>query len=57
MLVAGEFAEIGTHKELMARKGMYYNLYKSQFGELDDAAAPQPTAAQLAPVPTSATGS
>lgn len=31
----GEIVEMGTHKELMERKGFYYNLFISQFGEPD----------------------
>lgn len=27
----GEIVEHGTHKELMARKGFYYNMYRAQF--------------------------
>jgi len=34
----GEIVERGSHKELMAKKGFYYNLYMSQFkGTIDDA--------------------
>ena len=34
----GEIVERGSHKELMERKGFYYNLYMSQFkGTIDDA--------------------
>ncbi len=57
VLVAGEIAEIGTHKDLMGHKGVYYNLYKSQFGELDDAATPQPAEAQPESAPTPITSS
>ena len=31
MLNAGEIIEQGTHDELMARRGFYYDLYMSQF--------------------------
>ena len=27
----GEIVEHGTHRELMARKGFYYNMYRAQF--------------------------
>lgn len=30
----GEIIEKGTHKELMDKKGFYYNLFTSQFGEV-----------------------
>lgn len=43
VLVKGEIAELGTHAELMARRGVYYDLYKSQFSELADAATPPST--------------
>jgi len=34
----GEIVERGSHEELMAKKGFYYNLYMSQFkGTIDDA--------------------
>lgn len=29
----GRIAEMGTHKELIAKKGMYYNLYRKQYIE------------------------
>ena len=33
MVIDGHnIAEIGTHEELLAKKGMYYNLYKAQIG-------------------------
>jgi len=32
----GEFIENGTHKELMNRKGMYYELWKEQLPETSD---------------------
>ena len=31
VLEKGDVTEQGTHKELMARKGSYYRLYRSQF--------------------------
>ncbi|MCX7917890.1 MAG: ABC transporter ATP-binding protein/permease [bacterium] len=30
----GEIFEMGTHKELMNKKGFYYKLFRSQFGEI-----------------------
>ena len=33
VLAGGRIAEEGTHSELIARKGEYYNLYKMQFAE------------------------
>jgi ATP-binding cassette subfamily B protein len=29
----GRFVESGTHEELLARRGFYYELYNSQFVE------------------------
>jgi ATP-binding cassette subfamily B protein len=34
VLNEGEIIEKGTHQELMNKKGFYYNLFKSQFGEV-----------------------
>ncbi|MGC8976270.1 MAG: ABC transporter ATP-binding protein [Candidatus Ratteibacteria bacterium] len=34
VLKEGEIIEKGTHKELMNKKGFYYNLFISQFGEI-----------------------
>jgi ATP-binding cassette subfamily B protein len=31
VLDQGEIIERGTHEELLARRGFYYNLYMSQF--------------------------
>jgi len=31
VLVKGEIIERGTHDELLAKQGFYYNLYMSQF--------------------------
>jgi len=33
LLDQGRVVEIGSHRELMARRGMYYNLYTSQFSD------------------------
>ena len=34
----GEIVERGTHNELLAKKGFYYNLYMSQFRQEEPAA-------------------
>ena len=31
VMIDGKIGEIGTHQELMAKKGFYYNLYTSQY--------------------------
>ncbi len=33
LLDKGEIKEVGTHKELMSKKGYYYNLYNSGFDQ------------------------
>lgn len=38
VLQAGEIVERGTHDELLAQRGAYYDLYQSQFREADRAA-------------------
>ncbi len=49
VLDKGQIVERGTHKELLAQHGFYYNLYMSQFQNLP-AAGPAPAApAQLSP--------
>lgn len=35
MMENGQIVEDGSHKELMAKRGKYFNLYMSQFRELD----------------------
>ena len=32
----GEIVEIGTHEELMQKRGFYYNLFISQFGNIEE---------------------
>ncbi len=41
MLSDGEIVERGTHDELLARKGFFYELYMSQFRR-EEPAAPAP---------------
>jgi ATP-binding cassette subfamily B protein len=36
LLSNGKLAECGTHDQLMTRRGLYYNLFSLQFGELSD---------------------
>ncbi len=40
MLVDGEIVERGTHAELLAQRGAYYNLYMSQFRREEAVEAP-----------------
>lgn len=40
VLDGGEIVERGTHTELLARKGFYYNLYMSQFRQDDETVEP-----------------
>jgi ABC-type multidrug transport system fused ATPase/permease subunit len=37
VLHKGELFEEGTHEELIARQGMYYNLYRMQYLDEDPA--------------------
>lgn len=39
MLKAGEIVEHGTHEELIAKRGAYYDLYMSQFSHEEEATA------------------
>ncbi len=39
LLQAGEITERGTHTELLAKKGAYYDLYMSQFRREEEPAA------------------
>jgi ATP-binding cassette subfamily B protein len=41
VLVKGEIVEQGTHDELLARRGFYYDLYMSQFRRQEEMAAPR----------------
>ena len=40
VLVQGKVAERGRHEELLAKKGVYYDLYMSQFKRQEEVAAP-----------------
>ncbi len=33
---SGEIKEIGSHQELLAKKGIYTKLYETQFGKLEE---------------------
>jgi len=39
MVQAGQIVERGTHVELLARRGAYYDLYMSQFRREEEPAA------------------
>ncbi len=39
VLQAGQIAERGRHEELLAQRGVYYNLYMSQFRRQEEAVA------------------
>ncbi|WP_298981080.1 ABC transporter ATP-binding protein [Caldilinea sp.] len=58
VLVNGEIIERGTHEELLARQGFYYNLYMSQFRRQEQVAraTQRPTDGRpaLSPVPGAA---
>lgn len=32
----GKIKEMGTHRELLEKKGLYYDLFKAQFNFLND---------------------
>lgn len=36
VMVGGKIIEIGSHKELMGKQGYYYDLWKTQFPEIDN---------------------
>lgn len=46
-LADGKIAERGTHEELLAKKGLYYDTYMAQYGALAMSSAPagEPTPA------------
>ena len=39
----GEIKEAGSHDELMAKKGYYYDLYMAQYREEPEEASPAPS--------------
>ncbi len=41
VLENGSIAERGTHEELLAKRGLYFEMYESQYGDMDMAAALQ----------------
>ena len=43
VLENGSIAERGTHEELLAKRGLYFETYESQYGNMDTAAAWQQT--------------
>ncbi len=47
VLQAGQVVERGTHDELLAQRGAYYDLYQSQFRHDETAPAPNEVGAQL----------
>jgi ATP-binding cassette subfamily B protein len=49
VLSKGEIVERGTHKELLAKQGFYYNLYMSQFQNLPAAGHTPSAPTQLTP--------
>jgi len=49
MLKAGEIIERGTHKELLAKKGAYYDLYMSQYRREEQPEQPATNAGSIAP--------
>jgi ATP-binding cassette subfamily B protein len=51
MIKDGEIIERGTHSDLLAQRGAYYDLYMSQYRVQDDSASPNGAAASVTPVP------
>lgn len=47
VLDQGQIVERGTHEELLARKGFYYNLYMSQFRQASEIETPGPDGLQV----------
>ena len=43
VLENGSIAERGTHEELLAKRGLYFETYEAQYGDMDTAAALQQT--------------
>ena len=43
VLENGSIAERGTHEDLLAKRGLYFETYESQYGDMDTAAALQQT--------------
>lgn len=53
VLNQGEIIEHGTHTELLARKGFYYDLYMSQFRQQEETVTATKQSLRLAPTPHS----
>jgi subfamily B ATP-binding cassette protein MsbA len=47
VLDGGEVRERGTHRELLAARGLYASLYAAQAGQAPGGAAPAPVVRQL----------